>query len=487
MQSTLTRGFAFVRDRALLQLWIAALAIWRGFAGDESEAQWMSREGHDLLAGSPLVHPDIWSWAPQPWNVIPSSPALPYLFGGARALLGDLGVPLAATLIVWASLHGLALVARLLGARDTAVTVSLLLVTATAPSLQSGRAGLPAFTLLLLVIAVPWRLRSRIAALAPFRRSLVAGGAGLVVSFIGVWLHGSWPAFAALAIVAWCLMLLHADFGESGGRVALGAWGSIGLALGTLVGPLGATALTNGARVARECRDIVLEWSAPWAVGGPWPALWILAAFLGLATIRRWHLTNHQQSWKRADTWILTLSLGCIATGWLAIRFLLLAFVALAPLVALWLHNVLTAEPTPRSERLTERYWANVLTAVLIALVPVLALQVLTMPRHADPAIQALPANCNLFSQDSVAKSVEYWRPDVRVWIDGRQDYWGRARLLRSNAYLDGRAALPMPIGTTCVLIERGQRPQLRVRLSELSGWHRLGASTELELWSGRS
>ena len=122
---------------------------------------------------------------------------------------------------------------------------------------------------------------------------------------------------------------------------------------------------------------------------------------------------------------------------------------------------------------------------LLVALaLPALLMRSLTLEHSRDPAFAALPDGCRLFSDDVSAKYIELYRPDVRVWIDGRQDYWGRERLLQWRNYSQARGDSPLvPMGTTCVLlVDPGSAP-LAELLDKSPSWTSLSRTTRYAAW----
>ena len=151
------------------------------------------------------------------------------------------------------------------------------------------------------------------------------------------------------------------------------------------------------------------------------------------------------------------------------VRFVTVAVFVLAPVAAaaittLWqrIHTRFSAPPAGAGllrrrleEWTSERFWRVILFAVLVVLAP---LGLLLGSRHAVPttqgAVDRLPEGCRLFSGSTESAAVILTRPDVTVWIDGRADYWGRARILEAQGYLyDGSRPTLVPPGTTCILL----------------------------------
>ena len=69
-------------------------------------------------------------------------------------------------------------------------------------------------------------------------------------------------------------------------------------------------------------------------------------------------------------------------------------------------------------------------------------------------ALGALPEGCRLVSDPASAGPVILLRPDVRVWIDTRADYWGRERNALALDVLTGSdTSVPAVAGATCALL----------------------------------
>lgn len=481
-----------VRDRHLHWLWITLFALWRAGAGDHSEAMWMSREGLDVLAGTPLVHQDSWSWAPQPWDFIPTSPGWQLMSGALRGALGYPGLMLLTGLTVWLSLAGVARVARGWGASSTGTSIAILCVASAASSSMSARAGLPAFVLLLVAIDGLWRLRRRLAATGMVRSTAALLGAAFGTAYVGVWMHGSWATFALVALGAGALQLTSSEFGTTSRRLMLLGALVIGLMAGVASGPLGLGVLADTGRVAEACLGIIAEWSPPLRVGPAWFLLWAIAQ-AGVMALGVAHWRNRSHDWiARPETTFVALALGATTAGAFVMRFLMLGIIAATPPLAVHLTRTLQAPSESRlgkllGERLSDDYWRRLLALLALALAPVVVAQAALAPRIADPAIAALPSGCRLFSDDATAKPVEFWRADVRVWLDGRHDYWGRERLLLSDRFLAGASPTPVPPGTTCVLLGSGSGDGLAQRLADDPGWRYVGGSARYRLWLPRT
>jgi len=472
----------------MLPVLVACLGVWQARDNDPTEAMWMAREGRALLAGGPLQHLDAWSWAPQEWDFVPTSPGWEYVCAWAENLWGPQGFALLAFAISVLTLGLLALVSRELHASRTATALALTLVSVLDTSLLTSRAGAPAFALLLLQFLLVWRARHRLGALTGTKAASLAVLLGFVPAYVGIWLHGSWTLLAVGSAFGQAVLTAGIP-GSKRRRILIGTTGG-GAALAVIVcGPLGAAAWGNSIRVAQACAGLVKEWSSPWQLGTVWPWIWAATLlFVAWEILQTVHRPNPRNLHPLRLVLLAFLALSVVA-GASAVRVLQLGILAAAPLLACrWSRPTQTRSrwilAARLGERMQEPYWRNVL-ALLISVAALLTL-VTGGGRTptADPAILALPQSCKLFSSDTIAKSVEYWRPDVLVWIDGRHDYWGRERLLlaqtRLRTPLPGHVVVP---GTTCVLLESGRSDLVISALDQSADWRRLVTGSQLLAW----
>jgi len=472
------------RDWLLLAACISLLSIWRAFFGDASEPMWLSREGLDVLKGVPFVHADRWSWSPQPWDFVPTSPGWEILAGAFRDTMGSHGIIALTALSVGASLAALAWISVSLGASATATTASLMVTASLCSSLMSGRASLPAFVWMLFAVQLLWVSRHLLARQAVAISMASTFACALGVGYVGIWMHNSWTAFAPLGSAAAVFLLFNADFGPRTRRLLLGLGGSTGLCLGVTLGPLGMEAFTNSARVAAATSGLITEWTSPWKLGGAWLGLWWLSGLLMLFVVTR-ELQHRLAGWPVRPSVVYTvIALGAMLAGSVALRFTLLGVIAASPVLA----RALSATPglgiqRAFGERAHERYWRTVFSLLMVVALPLCLIAARMQSQLPDPAITALPTGCRLFSDDETAKYVEYFRRDIRVWIDGRHDYWGRERLELSNAYLAGQLTRTLPERTSCVLLSVNAYPRLTDRIDADPAWVR-NVQTELyTLW----
>jgi len=256
----------------------------------------------------------------------------------------------------------------------------------------------------------------------------------------------------------------------------------------------------------RICADIIVEWVSPFTSALPWR--WPVNAILVvvLAGALGWWLMRRVRVHGLTGSNLAALSLAIVGLpaafgGLLAIRFLAISVLTLAPLAA-WAFTNVTDQAqraahgvrSPRWAAAAQRWtsgnaWRIVLTLTWLVLSPGIAL--LGPVRHSVPteasALATLPQGCRLFSLQGSAGAAILLRPDVPVWIDGRADYFGRQRLLDANRYFRGEGDTSVPPGTTCVLLPEpnagGGAPLLSARLDTDPSWAYRGRIADFDVW----
>jgi hypothetical protein len=242
-------------------------------------------------------------------------------------------------------------------------------------------------------------------------------------------------------------------------------------------------------------------------LGGRWWPLWLVTSVA--ATVAFAWCVRTLSATGRADARLpLAAALAVCAVpfalaGVVAIRFISTSILTLAPILAAAFTVMVVAlahrlsrgtdsgrlVPRKAAEWTSEGFWRVVLAATLLVLSP---LVVVAAWPHAAPATaginRLLPADCRLFGTSIESASVILTRPDVKVWLDGRSEYWGRERLIRANVYLfHPTSAEIVPRGTTCVLLtDPGLEPGLTVitqRLDDSPQWQHLAGQDGANLW----
>lgn len=500
---TTTRG-----DRWLIGVWIAAAAIALAGTVHDTDPYWQVRAGEESLDGMPLARPDGWSWAPVDGLFYPNSPAWNVILALAWRALGAWGLYLVTAASIAACLGLVAWLALRLGARGVPTVIVVIATCGAVLPVLSPRAGLAAQTIFLFAVAVAvgWADRAgRHSALVDAAVPLVAG---FVLSVVGNWVHLSWSTLAFAAAAAWAAIWLLTPGLGAGRRTVLVVGGTVGLVAGVVAGPYGVDVTVRTQAVVDACRGIVIEWIGPFSAdfGARWWPLAVGGAAFLVGTFVWCIRALRRRPPDRRLPVIAALAVSAAPyaiAGFAYIRFILVAVPLLAPVAAAAvtvvvdrLHARVTPAPPSAGyfrrrvvEWTTDRFWRVIAWAVLVVLSP---LVLFAGSRHAEPATQGvndlLPVGCREFGTPLEAASIIVSRPDVKVWIDGRADYWGRERNLLAQDYLyEVNQPTLVPPGTTCVVLgDLGSDPELAALTAALDAdpaWQRVPGTTGANLW----
>ena len=497
------------RDWLIVGSAIGALAAVRAGTIEEGDPYWQIRAGLENLAGTPLVRPDSWGWAPTGGDFYPNSPAWNVILALGWQAAGFWGM-FAITFVSVASFGALvAVAARALGARPLAILVGAVPMLLLALPMLSPRATLPAQTLFLFAVLLGWCWNRSGAERPGWVTGLGLAIFGLVVSTVGNWLHLSWAALAAATAVAWTVMWLLTPGVSVVRRLATSMAGATGLGLGVVLGPYGVAGTVERSRVVAEaCTSLIAEWTSPFTPGlalrwGPAAVLALLVAAASVVrVVRRLRAGQLGDPRVRLQAGLAFVGAGTALAGLTAVRFAGLALFALAPLAPVLVPSaariarglVLRAPSTIRvraAEWTSERFWRPVAAGVVIVLAP---LSLLGAAPHAQPpgiaAIAQVPSGCRVFASWELSAAVILLRPDLTVWADGRADYYGRQRIEDAISFFYGVGAprgLTAPDGAQCAIFptaaaDPDYTPVVE-RLDADPAWVRTATTGEAALW----
>lgn len=493
-------------DTALLAVWIVMIAVVRAGLSGDTDPLWQVRDGMELLDGRALAAPDSWSWAPVGGLYYPNSPAWNVLLGIAWRVAGDAGIMALTAVSVTLFLVTAAWLAALAGARRVPTLIAMVAVAILAWPGLGARATMPAQTLVLLALGAGLVWMRRSASRPPWVGAIGLMAIGVALSLIGNWVHVSWASWSIAVAAAWAVMWMLIPGLPRRRALLLGAAGAVGLLGGTLMGPYGLSVRERSSVVFEASRGLITEWTPPW-YSEPL-LLWMVLAVLALAVAIVAAAWTYRSVWRRAPfegvpliAGLLVVAFPSALAGFVAIRFTVVAWLTLLPVCALGLTGVmdrvhgmaLRPRPGGARNRLAEYssdgFWRVIMAACAAVLAPLALIAGAQLGR--PPAFEAaalLPRDCRLFSEQADAAGVLLLRPDIRVWFDGRSDYWGRERIEAVYDFLaTTEPSRPVPPGTDCVLLRDPLSDAAGAGVGRLldasAGWVRVGEANGYVVW----
>ncbi len=485
-------------DRVVLMAAIVMFAVARAGRFEERDPYWQVRAGAENLAGLPLARPDSWSWSPVAGDWYQNSAGWNDVLALAFQGAGYWGIFAVTAVMIAVYLSLVAVLAGRFGARVLPGMAGLVVLVAGTLSMLSPRATLVIQVLILAAVALTdswarsWARRFPIWVTGGF--ALVSAGA---ISAFGNWVHLSFLTFApvgALGIgLLWCLYPIGAAR-----KVLAVLGGAVGWLGGLATSAYGiAVGLERTSVVQQACAGLILEWSSPFQAGMDPKAVVVvgISVLLALAVaywlVRRWRSGERCAS-EPALAGLALFGIPVTLAGLLAVRFIGVGLLSMAPVVAVAATGLTRAvrrwaasRPPSRWREYTEgSFWRPVISAVTVVLLPGTAW---LGWQHAvpveQPLVDLLPANCRLMNSQTVAGPVILSRPDVKVWIDGRADYFGRDHLELTYSYYRADQAGLVPTGTTCVLLLDEMDLPMADAMERSPDWRLAGQLNQYKLW----
>ena len=472
--------------RIALSTGILVIAAVAAAAGNFTDPLWMARAGTEILSGGAPVHADSWSWDPVANPFVPTSPGWQVLLGLGYQFLGITGVYVVGVLAIAFGLGGLSWIAARLGASATAALLALLPVWAFHGAIAS-RAAFPALVLFMMDLQF---LRQRVPQLAQETRwgpTLRLALGQFVIAAIGVWMHASWSLFAPATAAIAGFWLLTSSKPAHWRRWRQLAALSIGLVAGSCVSPTGIGIWVAANRVREQCAGVVLEWSPSWMQDPLWIALSGLIAVYVLSAAALAFRRVENRRLQSTEGVLAILAILSLAASLTTMRFMMQAAILVVPVYAMAIERAWQRQRHGDNAdiRFGRVYMSRVMAASFVLLLPLAVVSAAsTFPTAHAATTRDLPRGCHLFADYSATNVTLLVRPDVKVWFDGRLDYWGHTRIVEYSRYLGGTNPNgAVPEGTTCVIATGPSEAGLRSVLLASGHWRLVTTSGDMSLW----
>lgn len=472
----------------------------------ERDHLWSARAGLENLHGAPLIRPDTWSWSTHgEW--VPNSPVWNIVLGLGWQTLGFWGLFWVAFLSITAFFALALLLARLAGARAFPTLIGFAPVLLFGFSAFTPRATMVVQSLLFLAVLFAWWWGGRAARAGWPAGIAFVGGAGVLLSAVGNWVHLSFMFMSATVAVIWAVAWFASPGISTVRRLGLVTAGTLGLLAGCVVSPYGIAMTIERSRVVAEvCRGLVSEWlslAEVFQMQGVRFVPFILVAVVLASASLMWAVRLLRRGARFESRFriigpLVVIGVPLVAFGFGSIRFILVGLLLLMPVLAgiasaliSRLHRFQRRSggilSRPRAIEYTSGgFWTVILSGLIVLAIPLVVSNVARggVPPEAA-VVRAIPSECNVWPADTTAGATILLRPDTKVWADGRADFYGRAHLLEYLRIMAGTS--PIPAGADCVVLPINDvTQQLRQSLDADDAWRRSLTEAGYALWERR-
>lgn len=442
----------------LLTLFLIFLAsFYRSGKIVESDVFWQTRAGLDFLNHQTLLTNDIWSYAPHAGEWIPNSWGWNAILGYAYKYSATFGLFTLGFVVSIIFFSIIISASRKIGSSWNSINHTLsVIIIFSLPILSLRPALISALAVAIVLFFIEDLLRLFT------KRPIILTILFLLLNFVMINLHLSWPAYLFAGLVGVTGYLLTTSSYKKTLFTMLPL--TIAAVIGITANPLEFKWLSHVLFTISSSTDLIYEWRPIWE-----EPIYILGLIIIL--VQLYPVTK----FKRIRPWAFT-SVAFGIMGIMAIRFLPWAFLFALPAWSFWI----------RSFRIKkDKYLSLPGVALAVALTTICfeASELHGMPAYLD-AIKVLPPNCHLIATPLPSGAVILFRPDVKIFVDGRNDYWGKERYqIVSDFSKKPDADLLAIIKPTCALTEKNSPMSTFFRYSR--SWDQVKSpSNSMEVWS---
>lgn len=444
----------FAQSLTIFLIFIAS--IYRSGKIVETDVYWQTRAGLDWLSDKTFIKNDLWSYVPNgEW--IPNSWGWNLVLAYAYRLSPDYGLFALGFVTTISFLALLVIAARKLTSSWNSINHVLAFVLMFAiPILSIRPAFISAYGMLIMLLST--HVFFRIFQTKPVIMSLIF----LVFNILMINLHLAWPIFLAAAFIGWSgLLLSYLPY-----KKALFTIFPLGIAaiLGILVNPLGHLLFSHMLMTFSSSTELIYEWKPMWN-----EPLYFFGLILVFAQI------YPAKKFKRIRPWAFC-SMALSVMGIFAIRYMPWSLLFALPAWSFWI----------RSFQINKDKFLSIAGIGLGIALIFISYEAVSL--HGTPAyleeIKQLPANCRLIATAQTSGAVILFRPDVKIFVDSRNEYWGKERYKLINEFMrHPNDDLLQEIEPTCAMVEKKSSVSNFFRYRR--GWELKNSGTSgIEVWS---
>lgn len=444
----------FAQSLTIFLIFIAS--IYRSGKIVETDVYWQTRAGLDWLSDKTFIKNDLWSYVPNgEW--IPNSWGWNLVLAYAYRLSNDYGLFALGFVVTISFLALLVVAARRLTSSWNSINHVLAFVLMFAiPILSIRPALISAYGMLIMLLSTHAFLK------AFQTRPIIMSFVFLIFNVLMINLHLAWPIFLGAAFIGWSgLLLSYLPY-----KKALSTILPLGIAavIGIFISPLKQHLFSHMLMTFVSSTELIYEWKPMWN-----EPLYLFGLVLVFAQIRP------AKKFKRIRPWAFC-SMALAVMGIFAIRYMPWALLFSLPAWSFWIRSFQVKK---------DKFLSIAGIGLAIALI-FISYEAITL--HGRPSfledIKALPANCRLIATPQTSGAVVLFRPDVKIFVDSRNEYWGKGRYKLVNEFMKHpNDDLLTAIEPTCVMVERNSPVANYFRYHP--GWEIKNSGTpSMEIWS---
>lgn len=426
----------------------------------DTDIFWQVRAGLDWFNNFKIITIDQWSYIPA-GDWIPNSWGWNIVLATFFKISPEFGLFFFGSLLNLFLFFILIRMARKLNAKWEYINISLILIIIFAlPIFAIRPAFISGLTALLFLIY------SNIFFEFTSRSPIIAYLTFFFFNILMINFHYSWPAFILPSLIGITFFNLN---NSQSPKLKINSFALLFLIsiLGIFINPLGIHLFKHIFETVSVSKVTIYEWQFI----GKEP-MYIISLIIALLPI--WFMRFENNS-KLLSGAVITFSL----MGLYAIRFIPWALVYSFPLIAI-IPNQFKV-PTWWQNR--HSLITNLVSITFVLIFIPFSYEGIKYHGKANnlEMINKLPTKCQLFASPLISGEVILYRPDIKIYIDGRNDYWGIDRYKFANALIENPTLKNIDaIGTTCILTEAYS--PLSKLLNSTQSWKRTNKSN-LEIW----